>query len=68
MTHLLLIRPKIKISIAQPNPPIGLGFIAGILRAHNHKVDILDCAISKEAYSQKFPELYPQILSLLMLK
>ncbi len=52
MTHLLLLRPKIKISIAQPNPPIGLGYIASILRAHGHQVDFLDCAIMKDSYPQ----------------
>jgi len=52
MTHLLLVRPKIKLLIAQPNPPIGLGYIGGTLRAYGHKVDILDCAILKESYHQ----------------
>jgi len=50
MTHLLLMRPKINLLISDPNPPIGLGYIAGILRAHGHQVDILDCAIRKESY------------------
>lgn len=52
MTHLLLIRPKIDIIVSQPNPPIGLGYIAGMLRTHGHKVDLLDCAIMKESYHQ----------------
>ncbi len=52
MTHLLLLRPKIKISIPQQNPPIGLGYIASFLRLHGHKVDIIDCAIMKESYTQ----------------
>ncbi|MHA1278270.1 MAG: B12-binding domain-containing radical SAM protein [Candidatus Helarchaeota archaeon] len=56
MTHLTLLRPKIDIVVSQPNPPIGLGYIAGMLRAHHHKVDILDCAIRKDSY--------PRIISL----
>jgi len=52
MTHLLLLRPKIKIPNAYPNPPIGLGYLAAILRTHGHQVDILDCAIMKASYSQ----------------
>jgi len=62
MTHLLLLRPKIKMSHSVtkgtqlfPNPPIGLGYLAGTLRSHEHQVDILDCAIMEESY--------PQILS-----
>ena len=53
-------RPKISIENAMPNPPLGLGYLAGILRAHGHHVDILDCAIMKESY----PQLLPRIKSL----
>jgi radical SAM superfamily enzyme YgiQ (UPF0313 family) len=52
VTHLLLLRPKIRIEIAQPNPPLGLGYLAGILRAHGHRVDLLDCAIMKDSYTR----------------
>ncbi|MHA1325411.1 MAG: B12-binding domain-containing radical SAM protein [Candidatus Helarchaeota archaeon] len=57
MTDLLLVRPKIRIPNAQPNPPLGLGYIAGLLREHNYKVNILDCAIKMESYQ----EIYSQI-------
>lgn len=45
-------RPKILVETAMPNPPLGLGYLAGILRAHGHQVNILDCAIMKESYLQ----------------
>jgi len=57
MTNILLIRPKITIENAMPNPPLGLGYLAGILRAHGHQVDILDCAIMKESYLQIIPRI-----------
>ncbi len=50
MANIVLIRPKILIEYAMPNPPLGLGYLEGILRAHGHQVDILDCAIMKESY------------------
>ncbi|MHA1649172.1 MAG: B12-binding domain-containing radical SAM protein, partial [Candidatus Helarchaeota archaeon] len=52
MTNIILIRPKIMIENAMPNPPIGLGYLASVLRTHGHKVDIIDCAIMKESYTQ----------------
>jgi anaerobic magnesium-protoporphyrin IX monomethyl ester cyclase len=52
MTNIILMRPKINIEHAFPNPPLGLGYLAGILRAHGHNVSILDCAIMKESYSK----------------
>jgi anaerobic magnesium-protoporphyrin IX monomethyl ester cyclase len=52
MTNIVLMRPKIYIEYAFPNPPLGLGYLAGILRAHGHRVDILDCAIMKDSYSK----------------
>ncbi|MHA1325663.1 MAG: cobalamin-dependent protein, partial [Candidatus Helarchaeota archaeon] len=52
MTNLLLLRPKITIFNAQPNPPLGLGYLAGILRVHGHQVGIIDCANTKETYFQ----------------
>ncbi|MDD1776764.1 MAG: B12-binding domain-containing radical SAM protein, partial [Candidatus Helarchaeota archaeon] len=42
---------------AMPNPPIGLGYLAGTLRAHGHQVDILDCAIMKDSYIQILPRI-----------
>lgn len=57
MTHLLLLRPKIKIPRSQPNPPLGLGYIAGTLQAHGHQVDLLDIAIMKESYPQILPRI-----------
>lgn len=35
-----------------PNPPIGLGYLAAILRERGHKAYIIDCAILKQSYSQ----------------
>ncbi|MHA1264599.1 MAG: B12-binding domain-containing radical SAM protein [Candidatus Helarchaeota archaeon] len=52
MTNILLIRPKIRIPIAQSNPPLGLGYLAAVLRKHGHQVNLLDCAIIKESYKQ----------------
>ena len=37
---------------AMPNPPIGLGYLAAVLKEHGHQVEIIDCAIQKESYSQ----------------
>jgi anaerobic magnesium-protoporphyrin IX monomethyl ester cyclase len=67
MTHLLLVRPKINLSFAMPNPPIGLGYLAGILRARGHKVDILDCAIIKASYLQiiaRIKEINPDVIGI----
>jgi radical SAM superfamily enzyme YgiQ (UPF0313 family) len=35
-----------------PNPPIGLGYIASILRENGHEVSIIDCAITRKSYSE----------------
>jgi len=35
-----------------PNPPIGLGYLASILRENGHEAYIIDCAILKQSYSQ----------------
>ena len=40
-----------------PNPPLGLGYLAALLRAHGHQVDILDCAIMRESYLEIIPKI-----------
>ncbi len=35
-----------------PNPPLGLGYIASILRENGHQVSLIDCAIVKTPYSK----------------
>lgn len=44
MGTVILIRPKFSKTL-QPNPPIGLGYLAAFLKKHNHKVILLDCPI-----------------------
>jgi anaerobic magnesium-protoporphyrin IX monomethyl ester cyclase len=67
MTNLVLLRPKITIENAQPNPPIGLGYLAGMLHAHGHQVNILDCAIIKDSYPKIFSyikDLNPDVIGI----
>ena len=52
MTNLVLVRPKIENQIPMLNPPLGLGYIASLLRKHGHEAHIIDCSIMKESYPQ----------------
>ena len=47
MSRVLLIRPNYSFANAQPNPPIGLGYLAATLEKHGHKVFIADLSILK---------------------
>jgi len=49
----ILIRPKFTKSL-QPNPPIGLGYLASVLEKNNHKVIVIDCWIHKMSHEDIF--------------
>ncbi len=42
MGTVVLIRPKFPKAL-QPNPPIGLGYLAAVLKKYNHGVILIDC-------------------------
>ncbi len=50
MSKILLIRPKFK-KFLQPNPPLGLGYLASMLESKGHKVILLDCQVLRINYN-----------------
>ncbi len=52
MAKIILMRPKLRFENAMPNPPLGLGYIASILKKYGHQVNLLDCAIMRDSYPQ----------------
>ena len=66
MGSVILIRPKFTKTL-QPNPPLGLGYLASFLEKHNHKVILIDCwvlKISKEGIFDIIKKVKPTIVGL----
>ncbi len=53
MGTVFLIRPNFTRTL-QPNPPIGLGYLASFLEKHNHKVIIIDCKVRNLSNEEVF--------------
>ena len=53
MTEIVFLRPKMDLSkVPPPYSPLGIGYMAAVLREHGHQVHFIDCAILDEPYSQ----------------
>lgn len=66
MGIVVLIRPRFTQTL-QPNPPIGLGYLASVLEKHKHKVILIDCwiqQISNEEIFHLIKRIKPNIVGL----
>ena len=53
LERVVLIRPLFP-KYLQPNPPIGLGYLATMLEQNGFKVHIIDCSLLKISYKKVF--------------
>ena len=66
MGTVILIRPNFTRTL-QPNPPIGLGYLASFLEKNNHKVILIDCRIrniSNETLLNLIKKYRPQVVGI----